>query len=1111
MSNYDDDFTDALRTARQINAGRDAEMVPAYSTADYMRGLNPLAGVGSRLGTKRTTAAEDEAARQRFLDAEHKPTLIGKALGSLGIDASGDRARTSWGDAALSSLHAPSRFIQAGVQALTAPSRTQDGGISYYDTVIPQRDSNGNEYISDMSPIQPGTAIPEGLNVAGVVASSSPVAGVAPSGSAGMFAGRLAKTADHAALAKAEKMAAEGLPREQIWQDTGWFQGKDGKWRFEIDDSGAKWAGPTEDAAVFSSLRDVMPHHQFEEAYPKSGDVLVNGAKGSRAAWFDPWPAITIGGAVPNKGSSLLHEMQHLVQEKENFARGSNPNLYVDDAGQSAVAELMARATKGMDPFTPEAQAARDAVWKTIDANRDALGIPTALYRMNAGEAEARAVQKRADLTPDERRSRAPWLDYDIPESQQIVRGVSSNPDDLKASIPGTILRQSADDPDLAGALRIARDMPPSYMSRTMSPEPKMVVRGYHGTGADDLINMPLEEKWALGSGPWGSSSPRVAETYSKVMSYDVPKIVPLEYRFQNPKVIDAQGRRFGTTARSINSDIEAARAREAGHDGLVIRNFRDAVGQDLTQADTYAPLKPGTTYSATTGDLLYSNPKESAALGSVLRNEDPVKRALSVARNIDPLGYYSKLDEVLGSLGPKDKVTSDTLQKRGVKLSEIEARGLKDALADGKAVSAGDLVKAAGKVELREVVRRDPQKRSMADLAPGESFFNFRQPDNPTKWSTHSLDPSNPTYRETVIHLPESEQRATRKALEDRAVAKYGQRWIEKLTPAEMDELENATKASARTDFRSGHFPEPNIVGHMMTSMTKHEGKPVYTIDQIQSDWGQKLRDGGVRDEAKIAELKRGIAAQQKNFDDALEQASQLAGGKLTGESARSWLSYAADGSRADIEDRARLLQSRLSTAQQGIDLRTAELRTAEAATPGHPLVNTTDQWTTTTLRRALKQAVDADAAYIAIPHGDTVLSYNPGDTHGMREFYGTRTANGIVPKNLRNILSKIDKDSPAPVKVEKLETSQGAQGWQGDLGPGFRHSNIIGGGADKAQTGFTLFPITDKIREAVKGGQPLFSNARPSGVPGVMFRDDDSKSAMDRALKTANKYDPD
>ncbi len=51
--------------------------------------------------------------------------------------------------------------------------------------------------------------------------------------------------------------------------------------------------------------------------------------------------------------------------------------------------------------------------------------------------------------------------------------------------------------------------------------------------------------------------------------------------------------------------------------------------------------------------------------------------------------------------------------------------------------------------------------------------------------------------------------------------------------------------------------------------------------------------------------------------------------------------------------------------------DLVNAELRTAKATAPGHPLVNTTDQWTTTGIRRLLQQAAEADAAGIALTPG--------------------------------------------------------------------------------------------------------------------------------------------
>ena len=188
-----------------------------------------------------------------------------------------------------------------------------------------------------------------------------------------------------------------------------------------------------------------------------------------------------------------------------------------------------------------------------------------------------------------------------------------------------------------------------------------------------------------------------------------------------------------------------------------------------------------------------------------------------------------------------------------------------------------------------------------------------------------------------------------------------------------------------------------------------------------------------------------------------------------------------------------------------QPIDLLNAELRTAKASSPGHPLVNTTDQWTNTTLRHALKQAVDSGAEYIAIPHGDTVLSYNPGDVHGMRQFYGSRTSEGIVPKNLRKMLEKMDKDSAKPAKVEKLETPSGMLAFADKgIGPYPKW--------DYDQTGFTVFPITDKVREAVKSGQALFSNKNP--IPGTVIvgasnRNSKSEKAMQRALEVADKYE--
>jgi hypothetical protein len=54
------------------------------------------------------------------------------------------------------------------------------------------------------------------------------------------YAGVRAQGADLAALDLARRGQEEGVQREVIRKDTGWHQGVDGHWRFEIDDSGAR-------------------------------------------------------------------------------------------------------------------------------------------------------------------------------------------------------------------------------------------------------------------------------------------------------------------------------------------------------------------------------------------------------------------------------------------------------------------------------------------------------------------------------------------------------------------------------------------------------------------------------------------------------------------------------------------------------------------------------------------------------------------------------------------------------------------------------------------------------------------------------------------------------
>lgn len=524
-----------------------------------------------------------------------------------------------------------------------------------------------------------------------------------------------------------------------------------------------------------------------------------------------------------------------------------------------------------------------------------------------------------------------------------------------------------------------------------------------------------------------------------------------------------------------------------------------------------------------------------------------------SMRRDLDALGFYSKALEAARALkqarGTPEQMLAQ-IKSAGVKDSEIEATGLRAALDGKKSVTRDEIVGhlEQSRVDLKQASYARTAKPDTSNVAmeawiadyrrrnPGatddDGFMAWRDANramDETKWSNYSLDPSNPTYRETVLHLPENKidpaevARKKAKILEaDAAIGRLYERHdndeaavlrdpeYAPLARIMEEQTINGVSADAKSfDFRSGHFPEPNIVGHMMTSMTRHEGKPVFTLDQIQSDWGQKLRDGGVRDEAKIAELKAKMKDVAAKHSPALAAWNEFALRLREGRDPVDWLPTMSDGDMSSgmrkaenwfASNRITLTQEQraefqrlflgLEYGRREIMMVSAELRTAEAAPSGNPLVNTTDQWTQTTLRRAIRQAVEAGAEYIAIPHGDTVLSYNPGDQNGMRRFYGSRTSEGIVPKNLRKLLGAIDKAAAAPVLVEKLATPSGPRGWKDIADGGLHIIGELGQPFDKSQTGFTLFPLTESVKRSVmEEGQPMFSlgagdNAAAAGL---------------------------
>lgn len=271
--------------------------------------------------------------------------------------------------------------VQSAMDAFLAPQRAYRGELQTVDPMTGRT--------SD-------AAVEAGLGVAGIAATGG-LGGLGgrPVNSLGMFGGRMAKTADRAALAKAEELAAKGAPREQIWNETGWFQGPDGKWRFEIDDSASALHSKALDeldkhvthGASQRSAVGTLHHDKLYAAYPQLRQIDVDARyntelKGHSGEYSnqDGRPRIKVQAnalAGPDGVPSLLlHELQHPIQHLEGFANGSD----------------LGRAGGSVDR-----------------------------YLRAGGEVEARNVQARRDMTPEQRRETPPWLTQDMPDDQILL------------------------------------------------------------------------------------------------------------------------------------------------------------------------------------------------------------------------------------------------------------------------------------------------------------------------------------------------------------------------------------------------------------------------------------------------------------------------------------------------------------------------------------------------------------------------------------------------------------------------------------------------------------------------------------------------------------------
>jgi hypothetical protein len=273
-----------------------------------------------------------------------------------------------------------------------------------------------------------------------------------------IFIGRESPIYNHDAAVKASKMAKDKRSLAEIKLETGMEKSPSGEWIEELSDAESKFKSnfvkQLNDYGV-RKQKSVFEHPTAYEAYPDLGDVTIrrDGSK-SVADYSGSYNSAddSIELSVPRSKADLeaarsvnLHELQHAIQNREGWAKGGNPEMFQGQKGAELSRDAIAwnkdveavakefpnedrgfiesvvvdRYIKGGYPDwlpSPEARSMANLFAKYPEQNEEALNqikiygldkkttpfTPRQMYENLEGEAMARLVQRRRDLTQDE-------------------------------------------------------------------------------------------------------------------------------------------------------------------------------------------------------------------------------------------------------------------------------------------------------------------------------------------------------------------------------------------------------------------------------------------------------------------------------------------------------------------------------------------------------------------------------------------------------------------------------------------------------------------------------------------------------------------------------------
>ena len=384
-------------------------------------------------------------------------------------------------------------------------------------------------------------------------------------------------------LSVARKMEEEKKDAKAIKMATGWERGADGKWRYEMPDvvlrDPKEWVNKKN-----LTLSDIVekPNDLFKEypelfdAYPELKDMkIIKGRAKSGGVFYNNAITLNLGDireaikydldthyklANNSLKKTLVHEIQHYIQEQEGFAQGGNSEMIVDKNALDAIAKLRAEkdaVAKEFYAMSPDEQQKRkyeinnryNDLTKQIERLEKSSRIGYDGYKRLAGEVEARNVSARLNMTPEERRKTLAESTEDVARKDQIFlgvgdvsfslrdmadgkeSGVADMAEDLKSlNTPDEVddaIKTAIDDMPSGWKIanrkiiHIAEALGENRKAEIAGEEPKFSIRTYHGTGASfdkfDLSHaLEGEGSETFGHGVYVTNSSKIGREYAQ-------------------------------------------------------------------------------------------------------------------------------------------------------------------------------------------------------------------------------------------------------------------------------------------------------------------------------------------------------------------------------------------------------------------------------------------------------------------------------------------------------------------------------------------------------------------------------------------------------------------